>query len=400
MVERRLLTIAYAFPPSTAPEALLISKRLVNLTGWRADVVTAAERKGDTRDEDLLSYVAPHVRTITRVAPRWTLPWDRLRTLSCVPDPYLYWTFATLRAVRALGPDNFDAMLSWSQWHSAHVAALWLKRRYPTLPWVAHFSDPWIGNPYITGTPMTGRVNAFWERKVIKHADRVTFTTPETVNLVMAKYPAAWLRKVAVIPHGFEPVFLSGEEPSSTADRRLVCRYIGNFYGIRTPEPLFVALRGALAQRPALADQIIVELIGASQTPLENFPSYAVLPAGLVVQRSPVNYRESLRLMETADLLIVVDAPGESSVFLPSKLVDYLGAGRPIVAFTPPGASARVMAESGFPTADPEDGGAVVAALLRGLALTTQGTHLSPQRDRYTAQATSATLAEVLGEIA
>ena len=53
-------------------------------------------------------------------------------------------------------------------------------------------------------------------------------------------------------------------------------------------------------------------------------------------------------LMETADLLLIVDAPARLSVFLPSKLVDYLGARRPILSLTPEGAARRVTREAGF----------------------------------------------------
>jgi hypothetical protein len=45
-----------------------------------------------------------------------------------------------------------------------------------------------------------------------------------------------------------------------------------------------------------------------------------------------VGYQESLKLMSEADALLVIDAPADQSVFLPSKLIDYIGAGRPISA--------------------------------------------------------------------
>ena len=42
-----------------------------------------------------------------------------------------------------------------------------------------------------------------------------------------------------------------------------------------------------------------------------------------------------------------IDAPFEQNVFFPSKLVDYLWARRPILALSPPGASANIVAEAG-----------------------------------------------------
>jgi glycosyltransferase involved in cell wall biosynthesis len=108
-----------------------------------------------------------------------------------------------------------------------------------------------------------------------------------------------------------------------------------------------------------------VELVGSREHPV-------AVPDGLpVTLRDPVDYTESLALMRASDALLVVDAPAERSVFLPSKLVDYLGAGRPIVALTPPGAAADLVDRAGGWVADPADpvaGADALAAALRGAA--------------------------------
>jgi hypothetical protein len=49
----------------------------------------------------------------------------------------------------------------------------------------------------------------------------------------------------------------------------------------------------------------------------------------------PVPYKESLALMKQADFLVVIDANFKNSPFLPSKVVDYAGTGRPVVGITP-----------------------------------------------------------------
>ncbi len=88
------------------------------------------------------------------------------------------------------------------------------------------------------------------------------------------------------------------------------------------------------------------------------------LPQGLVNLRAPVAYRESLALMGHADGLLVIDAPADLSVFLPSKLIDYIGAGRPILGLTPAGTAASLIAKLGGWTADPRDARRVRETLL------------------------------------
>ena len=117
-------------------------------------------------------------------------------------------------------------------------------------------------------------------------------------------------------------------------------RHVGNFYAPRTPQALIEALARLHEEQPDVLAGVRVELIGQIRPALDHRALGAALPGNLLTVHAPVDYLESLRLMQDADLLLVVDAPSEHSVFLPSKLIDYLGAGKPIVALSPPGASA------------------------------------------------------------
>ena len=54
-----------------------------------------------------------------------------------------------------------------------------------------------------------------------------------------------------------------------------------------------------------------------------------------------------------ANLLLVIDGSDDLSVFLPSKLIDYLGAGVPILGIAPPGASADLLTRLRARVVDP-----------------------------------------------
>lgn len=401
MPERRLLALSYAFPPLAFPEAAVSAKRLAHIPRWRADVVAAARfHPKIAYDDDLLAYAEANVRSVKRVAPPWPDLWRVLGLVSRIPDAFRLLNGRVVAAAQALGPGNFAAMLSCSQYHSIHLAARRIKSRHPNLPWIAHFSDPWIDNPFVRLSGVERAINRTLERSVVEGADRVVFTTPETLDLVMAKYPSAWRGKARMIPHGFEPSLYGPDQAPPTGGRRIILRYIGNFYGHRTPEPLYRALGAALARRASLAGEIAVEIVGEFQRGLRQAPVPGTLPEGLVTIRPSVGYRESLRLMRSADLLLVVDAPATTSVFLPSKLVDYLGAGKPIVGFTPPGASARILRETGNFFADVADVDAGAGALLA--AIDSVGRHQAKPCEasqRYSVLTTGAELATVLDEL-
>jgi glycosyltransferase involved in cell wall biosynthesis len=220
----------------------------------------------------------------------------------------------------------------------------------------------------------------------MRGADLLLFTSRETVELVMRKYPSEWASKARVLPHSFDPsLYARGardrsdeqdrsdeRDGSGEHDGEIVVRYTGEFYGRRTPRPLVETLRAILQERPRLLEGVRFELIGPVAPGVLEQSGFESLPRGLVQMRPPVNYAESLALTSAADGLLIVDAPAERSVFLPSKLVDYIGAARPILGLTPPGASDELIRRLGGWAADPSDAAAMLRATEAFLAFLSQ----------------------------
>src|SRR5262249_44510595 len=138
------------------------------------------------------------------------------------------------------------------------------------------------------------------------------------------------------------------------AHSRLVVRYMGDFYGHRTPIPLINALHRMLDHDKCSLADVSFEMIGNCDA--ETIPqSCDSLPAGLLTFRTAVTYRKSLTLMSEADGLLLIDAPAAASVFLPSKLIDYMGAHRPILGLTPRGTAATLIKQLGGIVANPSN---------------------------------------------
>src|SRR5262249_7025364 len=156
---------------------------------------------------------------------------------------------AATGAGRGVAHDQrIDRIVSFAQPWSDHLIGRRL-RRETGLPWIAHFSDPWIDSPYLHGHGWQQQIWRRMEADVVRDADALVFVNAQTADRVMRKYPEAWRRQGAGVTPGFDCADLR-TAPATPRDSRLTIVYTGRFYdGIRTPEPLLHALASIRARR-------------------------------------------------------------------------------------------------------------------------------------------------------
>ncbi len=355
-------------PPLLLPRAIQVPRTLSALSqmGWQVAVVHAGDGLVPPDTPRDSSPAEPARNCYRRVAISLPRPasWRRVFALLARSgvDEAAWRRLAARETLRMLHRERFDALITFAQPWSDHLVGLEVRRRRP-MPWVAHFSDPWVDSPLIRDKD--AKRLAEWRRQeeeVIREASAVVFTTEYTLDLVMRKYPAAWRRKAFVVPHGYDRSALECL-PQHAPRTRMRMVMTGNFYTGRTPTPLLEAL-ALLNRRGELGRRLEVLIAGANNEPYEALAAQMGL-AEVVRFRRTVPYRESLELLNGADVLLLIDAPsGEASAFLPSKLIDYLMFAKPILGITPlRGASAELLRRLECPVAAPEDVAGIARAV-------------------------------------
>ena len=390
------------------PRATQVARTLRALVplGWQPTVVCLDPRRGgphwrDGRDApplagvDLIRVKSPEEWMIVRAA------WKLMPSLREQPDSKWVWIGRAAAAVEAAAATTaFDGLVTFAQPWSDHLVGL-RAHRATRLPWVAHFSDPWIDSPYWRGTAARRDAAAKMEADVVREATALVFVTAEAADLVMKKYPASLRSKAAVVPHGFEPAPPPRPGARDTAAKmRLV--YTGRFYeGIRTPTVLLRCL-AQLQVEQAIGDKLELTFVGPFVTGFAD-EARAFGVDAFVHFRSKVSRADAEAIAAGADALLVFDAPTDGpSPFLPSKLVDYLPLRKPIIGITPvKGASASLLKRLGCPVAAPDDELAIRAAIADMLKRWTQGRlGVGPDFDRVAAEydisRTTATFSDVL----
>lgn len=369
---RKVLAVSYCLPPQLYPQAIQIGRLIEGLKRSFDLTVVTADQRGGPRDESLAPHLFEGIDSVVRIPRTDNLYINYLKNtwLPLIyqrPDIYRGWMQRALRAIeRATERDRFEAIVTFSFPASTNLLGAWLKERLGAR-WISHNSDPWADNPLSRISRWTAHAHRRWERDSFNRADALLFPSDEMADMYRRRYPGL-ADRVHTLHHSFDPSAYPAAAARPGGGRRLL-RYIGSFYGSRTPEPLYKALT-LLSQGDR--ERLKIEIIGGGRSAGGLCEKHGLTDA--VEIRDGVPYRESLRLMAESDVLLVIDAPSsEPSVFFPSKLADYIGARRPILGISPPGTTRRILGELGQVCHDPENPTAI-AASLRSIAA-------SPPRD-------------------
>ncbi|MGE8637356.1 MAG: hypothetical protein ACN6PR_01855 [Achromobacter sp.] len=354
----RILLFSYAFPPMQVQMTAAVYKPMAAIarSGYDVDVLCADSFCPELPlDASLLPHAERTFGKIDRLRPAGGFV-SRLRSASRVfdrvPDLMTVLRESAYRKLMDMDLSQYDAVMTWSPFHSINAVMTRVKKARPNVKWLAQFSDPWAGNP-LEISRLTKRWNARNEPRAVAAADFIVHSSRYSLDLMMRDQPQSARGKTEVIAHAYDEA-LFPQRPKARNDR-IVLRYAGVLYGRRSPEPLFQALVRLFNRRPELRGQLCVEFFGLVPPEMLATEAATSLPEGTVRAMGNVSFVESLERMYDADILLLIEANIRQNLFLPSKLSDYIGADTPIVGLTPPGGSEDAMKQLGCWHARPSD---------------------------------------------
>jgi hypothetical protein len=355
---KRLLVISWCMPPLLYPRSIQVSRTLAGLSrlGWESTVVCcdpSSPYPGNVIDPTL-GAASKGCFNYLPVSPNENISPDYLASSWLKP--------AFEACKQEISKRSFSGLITFAQPWVDHLVGLEIHRLFK-IPWLAHFSDPWVDSPYYNSVKAsTMKQWRGMEREIIITADGVLFTNSHAEELIMAKYPPSWKDKVASIPHCYDQSQLP-EINDSPKNKRMQLVYTGDLYGPRNPDGLLKALN-IMNSDNKLSEVIEVTIVGNSQE--EHHQQVNDLGLESIVQfQKKLPYLKSLEFASRADVLLLIDAPNQgTSPFLPSKLVDYLMYNRPILGLTPAyGASAELLQKLGCKVVSPDDIHGIVTSL-------------------------------------
>lgn len=373
--EMRLLFISYRFPPKTSSEALLMPRTLWALKGLGHEVtvvtVNPADCLGpnDNKLHDLLPgsleicCAKGYEKTLVKF---FGIPYRLIQMIGVnyYSDP---WYFPAVRLARTiLARKKFDCIYSRASVWTSNVVGLKLKR-ITGLPWIAHFSDPWVQNPYLYPkyNLMQRIVSTRLERAIMQEADGIVFTSRQTVDYVMKRYPARLREKIHVLPHGYDPRVTENLATTVRKGSRLNIIHAGKLFAPRSPVALFKALAILRERDAALETRLKIVLVGSVDAQYISVAERMGL-MGVVDFLGERPFTETAGLISEADVLLLIEADKLSipPIFLPSKLADYLPYRKIIMGIVPQGGpTAEILSKAGLPLSSPNDVSGIATVL-------------------------------------
>jgi len=209
-----------------------------------------------------------------------------------------------------------------------HLAASVMSRRF-SIPWVADFRDiPDQPNYWDSKDP---GLRHYWgmlrQHRVVKRATAVVTVSPALAQRLSSRLN----RPVHMIPNGFDPEEHNqvGAIPAGPSDK-LTITYTGQVYPrYRDPKPLFAAI-----DRLARGGEIDLRELAVNfwcNTPASLKQLSSGFECGRCVSVSQfIPRKEALAIQHGSDVLLMLAHGTERGVYT-SKLLEYLGARRPIL---------------------------------------------------------------------
>ena len=379
MVKRRILMIAYHFPPlggSSGIQRTLRFSQYLPDHGWEPIVLTAHPRAYQKTDKSQLADIRDKIhvhRTFALDTARHLAFMGRYPRVLALPDRWVsWWLGAVPRGLYLIKKYKPDVIWSTYPIATAHLIGLTLSRM-TSIPWVADFRDPMV-QPGYPRDPLTYRAYEWIERKAIEHCSRAVLTTPGTAQDYQTRFPHIPASRFQLIENGYdESSFTSLARPgqSVTESRRIILLHSGIIYpSERDPTCFFDALSSLQKQGVISEDNLSIVLRASHH---ENYLQSLInrFEIGTIVSLAPpIPYKDALSEMLAADGLLIFQAANCNNQ-IPAKLYEYLRAQRPILALTDPiGDTAAKLNSIGIDTIAPLDSkDAIINELRRFLAL-------------------------------
>jgi glycosyltransferase involved in cell wall biosynthesis len=377
MEEKKVLIVAYYWPPSSGSGVqrwLKFVKYLPSL-GWKPYVFTPANPTVDSKDESLSKDVPAEAEVIH--FPIWEpyglfnifsgknktdnkvfVPGDKKQSLVqtigvwirgnfILPDPRVFWVRPAVKFLSGYLKENqITTLITTGPPHSIHLIGLKLKKKNPSLKWLADFRDPWSEWGFldsIQSGPLAKSIHRRLEKKVLQRADEVITITPFYVKQLERLSG----RAVRLLTNGFDDSDFANFKIKKS--NKFYVRHIGIVNEKCDPRPFMKAVGELCMSNIEIKEAITIEFVGTVHPSFKEFVFQDPTLSSITKFTNAVPHEALIELYASSAVLVLIltgykDAEG----YMPGKLFEYMATGLPILGVGPiTGDAAAILQDAG-----------------------------------------------------
>ena len=355
MIKEKITTVLlvhYYFPPRGGAAVQRFVKFCKYLKQFNCRVIVLTSGVDySLRDDGLLDSIPSDTRIFTTYEPGQKKAIEgQFGRRNMIIDAFLVWVpIAVKKARKIIASNDIDVIFTTSPPHSQQLIGQRLKKK-TGLPWVADFRDPWTSDlrfmKYKKG--WRGLIDRWVEKRILKHADIVVATTPMATEMFRGKAPKSCAQsKFRCIINGYDPD--DYKQTGEVSTELIKFAYVGSTGpDISNPSFFFHALKKAVDTMPKFRENIQIQFIGTVD--FQNKQLIQSLGLEDIVKCVGfLPHREAIQLMIESDVLLLFELPmgnnDEPTRVIPSKVFEYIGANRPIMAMVVEGDTADLVRE-------------------------------------------------------
>lgn len=250
------------------------------------------------------------------------------------PDASWHWFLPLVGELLRRRREHYDLVVSYYPCMAGHMAVAVLKTwsRGSRFAWAVDYGDP-----FSTSDTMQPNNFAFYaplnralERTILRRSSAFVLTNSATAEAYQAVLGPS--DKISVIPHlvDVDRFYAGASTPAGSPPDTINLCFVGGFHrNIREPDRLIELVRTLqhTAGRP-----VTLDIYG----PLNGYQLSELAPPDLpqIRHHGPVSREHAIALLKAADVIVNVD--NENCDMTPSKIVECISTGRPLLNVTSP----------------------------------------------------------------
>ncbi|MDE6048258.1 MAG: hypothetical protein K2G09_01005 [Paramuribaculum sp.] len=257
------------------------------------------------------------------------------------------WAFDALKECeRLIKCNKYDFIYTFNQ--PSEILGVYLSEKY-NIPWVATWNDPYVWKRYPEpyGKGAKCKISSNREKLIYKIGEicNTHIFPTDRLKRYMQSYMSGINDDNSIIsPH----IMMCRDNHNTSADSTLKIIHSGALGRERNPLLFLTALESFLKQNTDA--KIKITFVGVVER-MENTSIIAYVNNSILKNFvefiPPVTYADSLNMLKDYDCSLIIEAPCEEGIFLPSKVADYMQVGLPIFTISPSDGTLNDLYKSG-----------------------------------------------------